>query len=328
VRSNLARLDRSIDVLNDDRGRVVLLPRDHRQPLRLDPDVWARLASYDEGSWSIRTDTSSQETGQPGLRGAGLVAKLDQQGMLDGRRSAPSRRTMHFPGVARQFDRLARLLSAPVVPSTSIETRGRLILAAGAVTFGALAVLWWFAEGRMFAGVVSPNWWVGLLVFFAAFPFVHEFSHAFAARLFELPVTAVGAQHNGGLRWSPFVEVRHAALSSNPAVRVSLPIIGVLCNLMIALVAGTAFVLTAPDTLANDIAGIAVGLAHLRVLVDGGFGARTDATQALRYSKEFDSPGRHRLLRYAMRGGWCVFAAATVAMLALSIGSAGAGAIS
>lgn len=318
------QLDATVEVADDDQGRIVLLPRDDRRPLRVDKALWTRVASYQDGHWIIAPAQTDGETDRQTRAGPGLVAMLDREGLLAGRRQPPERRVVRWHGAGRLYDRLAGVLAAPLVRLLPVRGRATLLFAVGLLACAALAALWWSVDGRMFVGVANRHWWIGILGFILLVPPVHEFSHAFAARVFELPVSAVGAQHHGGLRWSPFVEVRRAVLTSRAEVRILLPLAGVICNLLIALGAAVVFVRSSPGTLTRDLASIVLLLAHLRVMIDGGFGARTDATQAVRYAREYCTPARARLLVAILRGGVVLFGTVTVLMLALSVGAAGA----
>jgi hypothetical protein len=313
-------LDQNIDVLKDDRGRIVLLPRDHRDPMRFSADdeaivEWLRDGSLDFDGRSDKVSLSEPQR----QRFIAIVARLDQYGLLSGRRHPSTIRVVRFEKLRLFFDGLASTLTSPFTAFTTTEMRGRMLIAAAIAIAAALAALWWTAGGRMFAGLITPYWWLGIAVFILAFPIVHEFSHALAARMFGLEVTAVGVESRGGFSWSPFVEVRHAVLSSDPMLRIWIPLMGVICNLFMALVFGLLFVFSSPHSPSWGIIGIVVFLMHLRVIIDGGFGLRTDASQALRIAEELLSPILFRRWKWVVRGGYIAFVLATIGMIALSL---------
>ena len=175
----------------------------------------------------------------------------------------------------------------------------------------------------MFSQVLTPYWWLGILLFLIVFPLVHEFSHALAGRIFGLSVTAVGAQSRGGLSWSPFVEVRRAVLSSDPVVRIWIPLVGVICNLLLTMLASLWLWSATPGSAVAGTAAVVVALLHVRVLVDGGLGPRSDASQALRIADELLPSTKAKRLRQKVRGGYVLFMMCTLCMIALSFNDYG-----
>lgn len=318
------QLDPSVEVADDDRGRIVLLPHDGRSPVRLsrsDESVLAylRRGEFDLEGRGIRATLDEPERD----RFKAVAVALDCAGLLSDRRSAPGVRTVRWPSLARAFDALARVLTAPLAQRLSVAARGRLLQAVAVATVLGLCALWLASRGSLFAAAISPYWWAGIIVFVLGFPLLHELSHALVARLFGLQVTAVGAQHRGGLSWSPFVEVRRAVLSCDPTVRVWIPLAGVLCNMLLALLAGVWLSATQPGSLAAGVAGMLTVLLHIRVLIDGGFTVTTDASQALRAASELMQPADHLRLQRLVRGGYLLFLACSLCMVALSFAAAG-----
>jgi hypothetical protein len=318
------RLDPKVEIVVDDKGRIVLLPHDQRDPVRLAPHDRPLVEHLRDGTFDLEGHSSAAELSDSQRRRFSAIAVVvDRAGLLAGRQVAPDSRTVRFPALARVFDALAAGLTRPLVGALSARARGTLLQALSAGIVLALATLWWCNGGRMFAEAVTPHWWAGIALFLLVFPLAHEFSHALAGRLFGLSITMVGAQSRGGLSWSPFVEVRSAVLSSDPTVRIWIPLIGVVCNLLLTLLASLWLWSTAPGSAAAGIAAVVVALLHVRVLTDGGLGVRTDASQALRAADELMSPARARRLRRVVRGGYMAFLLSTLCMIALSFDAYG-----
>lgn len=313
------RLDPRVEVVNDDQGRIVLLPPDHRSPIRLPPTDETLVSHLRSGVCDLdgRSDSAALSDSQRGRFHAIAVAS-DRAGLLAGRRVAPGFRTVRFHGLTRLYDALAGMLTRPLRGTLSVQARGRFLLLFTAATLAGLAAMWWAAQGRMFAAAITSYWLVGIAVFLTLFPLVHEFSHALVGRLFGLQVTTVGAQHRGGWSWSPFVEVRRAVLSSDPTVRIWIPLAGVVCNLFLALASGVWLLSAAPGSAAAGVAGMLTLLLHIRVLIDGGRGVMTDASQAVRIAGELLQPADHVRLARMVRGTHLVFFVACMCMVALS----------
>jgi hypothetical protein len=318
------KLDPAVDVCDDDAGRIVLLPRDDRSPVRLPREDASFVAHLQRGELDINgRGVHVNLDGAELRRFAMIVRSLDQQGLLDGHARARGPRIVRWNRLTLAFDRAAQVLTTPFVHGFGARMRHLMLLSFTVAIVLSLVLLWWKSGGRLFAGALTAQWWAGVGVFLILFPIVHEFSHAWVARLFGLQVTGVGAQHAGGMHWSPFVEVRRAVLSSDPAVRIWIPLAGVLCNLCLALVFGALFMGSDQGSWSHGIAGVALLMAHARVLIDAGYGIRTDATQALRAARELLPPSEFRHWKIAIRGGHLVFALSTAVMLALSLGGSG-----
>ncbi|WP_338844661.1 hypothetical protein V8J88_13535 [Massilia sp. W12] len=313
------QLDPNVEVLNDDRGRIVLLPPDHRSPIRL-PSSDAALVSHLrsgvcdlQGNSEIASLSEDQRS-----RFHKIAVALDRAGLLAGRRVAPGFRTIRFRNLTRIYDALAAALVRPMLSLLSVRTRSWFLLCFTIATLIGLVAVWWSVQGRMFASAITPYWLLGIACFLLLFPFIHEFSHALVGRLFGLKVTTVGAQHHGGFSWSPFVEVRHALLSSDPNVRIWIPLAGVVCNLFLALLTGLWLLSVEPRSLSAGVAGMLTLLLHIRVLIDGGRAFKSDASQALRIAKELLPPSGHVRLTRVMRGGHVIFFVSCICMVALS----------
>lgn len=313
------RLDPDVEVVDDDKGRIVLLPRDNRDPVRLAAHDRPLVEHLCEGTFDMEGRGAGIRLSdcQRG-RFSAIAVALDRAGLLAGRSVPPSCRIVRFPALARAFDAVAASLTRPLVALLPVRARGVLLQTLSAGTVLALAALWCANGGRMFAEVLTPYWWVGVVLFLVVFPPVHEFSHALAGRLFGLSVTAVGAQSRGGLSWSPFVEVRRAVLSSDPVVRIWIPLVGVVCNLLLTLLASLWIWSATPGSAVAGIASVVVALLHVRVLIDGGLGSRSDASQALHIADELLSTIQARWLRRVVRSGYVLFMLCTLCMIALS----------
>ncbi len=324
MKSVPVQLDKNLDVLHDDRGRLVILPRDHRRPIRLSGGDAPLVSIIQKGNFSL-DDRGSEPSLTEGERTRllAIVNRLDQQGLLLGRGRPPESRTIRLKLLTRIYDASASCLVAPLT-GLSIKRRGQILTLATLSILVGLIALWGYAEGRIFIGLATSTWWLGIIVYLLAFPVIHEFSHAFVARLFGLEVTSVGLQHRGGFSWSPFVEARYAVLSSDPIIRLWVPLAGVVCNLLLALLMGLWLLVLPPNSPLHGMVAILLVFMHARVLIDGGFGMKADASQALQAVKEFGSPKDYRQMVCILRGGYALFLLSTIVMLALTLGTAGA----
>lgn len=314
------QLDASVEISTDDRGRIVLLPDDDRLPVRVPASDRHLLDILRNGTGpSVDAPAGGDLNEQDRARLSRLIMALDQAGMLAGRPVRPHARRMEFPSLTTAYDRVAHALASPITGWLSIPARGAVLGALALGTLAALGTLWWVSRARMFEAVVTPHWWLGIAAFLIVFPFVHEFSHAFASRLFGLQVSAVGVQSQNGLNWAPFVEVRRAVLSSDPVLRIWIPLAGVLCNLLLTLVASIGVLLAEPGSMGAGVAGTLLVLFHCRVLIDGGPGQNTDASQALRAARELQPGRQSKTLALVVRGSHIIFMACTLLMVALAI---------
>ena len=305
--SSSVRLDPLVEVGEDDQGRIVLLPPDERTPLRLGraAEVW--LDALREGV-----------TARPPSELQGLLRQLDRAGMLEGRTRSDDSGILQAPSLARVLDRIAASLTRPFQRNLTVSQRGCLLLAALLLPTIGLSSCYWQAAGMVFASVLTPHWWIGVFVTLAAVPLLHELSHALVARLFSVEVTGLGIRTEGGLTFSPFVTVRRAVLSTNPTVRVWIPLAGVLGDLWMAWIATLCLRLSADGSLLQGVAGMLVLTTHVRVLIDGGPGLRSDATQALHAARQLCEHG-HRSVVWAVRGGHVLFCVLTCGMLLISL---------
>ncbi len=319
----LYQLDPSIEVLNDDMGRIILLPSDRRNPLRLESqytDIIELIKNGINDEFIQTIKDGVKEGSNFAMQFRSIYANLESNEMLNNARTNHARGLYHSPVITKFFDTLAKTVTYPFTVLMSSTSIALLLMMIYIITIGLHVFFWIKYQGLLFTSVANPHWWVAIIVLLTIYPVLHEFGHALVARLFGFQVTTVGLDYQSIRSYRPFVEVKRLMLVSKSKPKIWVPLAGVLANLLLALLSIIMHHQFPDESFLSSVSGVLVLFLYWRILIDAGLRKSTDASKALNAAKEFSSDKYKLFWEILIRGTFFLFLVATIVMLFLSLG--------
>ena len=323
MKEELYYLDPTVEVLHDDQSRIILLPNDRRNVLRVaavNMDIIELIKAGVNKQYIQKIKDDVKKESPFALRFRKIFATLENNELLNNSRKNYNRGLYRFKGLTNTFDLLAKLITYPIyrLLSSSLTSFLFLIIFIGILSYH--IYYWYQLKGLLFIGLATPYWWLAILFYLFVYPFIHEFWHALAARSFGFRISSVGIDYQNIRHYRPFIEVKKLMLISDPHPKIWVPLFGVMANMLMALLAIIIFINSDKNSLMSGVSGVSVLILYWRVLVDAGLKTSTDATKALIAAEELYEPVIYWIWKSLIRGIYFLFLIATIIMLVLSLG--------
>ena len=325
MKEELYYLDPSVEVLYDDKGRIILLPNDRRNVLRVasvNIDIIELIKTGVNKQYIQQIKDDIEKESSFALRFRKIFATLENNELLNNARKNYNRGLYRYRGLTKVFDGLAKLITFPISRLLSSSLTSFLFLTIFLVILSYHVYYWYQLRGLLFTGLATPYWLLAIAFNLLIYPFIHEFWHALAARSFGFKVSSVGIDYKSIRHYRPFIEVKKLMLISDPHPKVWVPLFGVMANMLMALFTIIIFVNSDESSLLSGVSGVLILILYLRILIDSSFRKSTDASKALDAAEESYKPSvTYWSWKLLIRGVYFLFLVATIVMLVLSLGN-------